>query len=98
MRKINRRSRVTLVALCALVTFDANAQSSLVDYKEGKVDLGMGIEQNKLLSTAATETISGEELQKTSAISLNRSIMHCSSCDIPPSILLSLTCISPRFL
>ena len=70
MRKINRISRVTLVALCALVTFDANAQSSLVDYKEGKVDLGMGIEQNKLLSTAATETISGEELQKTAAISL----------------------------
>ncbi len=59
-----------MAALSALMVFHANAQSTLVDYKEGKVDLGIGIEQKKLMSTAATETISGEELQKTAAISL----------------------------
>ena len=52
------------------ITTDGMAQSSLTDYANGTVDLGMGIRQSQKLSTAATQTISGEELQKTAAISL----------------------------
>ena len=50
------------------------SQSSLVDYKNGKVDLGLGIEQSQLLTTAAVQVISGEELQKTAAISLKEAL------------------------
>lgn len=63
-------SKYSLAAICTAVAWNMNAQSTLVDYKEGKVDLGMGVERNQLLSTAATETITNAELQKTSAISL----------------------------
>lgn len=46
------------------------AQSSLVDYQNGKVDLGVGVVQSQKLSTVASQTISGEELQKTAAFTL----------------------------
>ena len=52
------------------VTTGTRAQSTLVNYESGTVDLGMGITQSQKLSTAATQTISGEELQKTAAITL----------------------------
>ncbi len=68
--KNNKISKIGLAALCVIAALDVDAQSSLVDYKNGKVDLGMGIEQGQLLSTAATQTISGDELRKTAAISL----------------------------
>ena len=70
MKRHHKILKLSLAAVCATVTLNMNAQSSLVDYKNGKVDLGMGIEQSQLLSTAATQTISGEELEKTAAISL----------------------------
>ena len=62
----------TMIAAASLlaITTDGMAQSSLTDYANGTVDLGMGIRQSQKLSTAATQTISGEELQKTAAISL----------------------------
>jgi TonB-linked SusC/RagA family outer membrane protein len=55
----------------AIVTasLNANAQSTLTDYNR-QIDLGMGVTQSQLLSTAASQTISGDELQKTAAISL----------------------------
>ena len=59
-----------MAALFAAATCSVNAQSTLTDYENGKVDLGMGVERSLLMSTAATETISGEELQKTAAVSL----------------------------
>lgn len=62
--------RWSLAAICVAAAMNVGAQSSLTDYENGKVDLGMGVVQSKLLSTAATQTISGEELQKTAAISL----------------------------
>lgn len=62
--------KMSLTALCAAATLNINAQSTLTDYKKGKVDLGMGVERDLLMSTAATETISKEELQKTAAVSL----------------------------
>lgn len=63
-------TKISLAALFAAAACGVSAQSTLTDYENGKVDLGMGIERSLLMSTAATETISGEELQKTAAVSL----------------------------
>ncbi len=62
--------KLSLAALCAAATCGISAQSTLTDYENGKVDLGMGVERSLLMSTASTETVSGEELQKTAAVSL----------------------------
>ena len=48
----------------------AQAQVQLPDLNEQEVDLGFGIRHSELLSTASTMTITSEELQQTSAISL----------------------------
>lgn len=74
MKEYHRILKWGLGAICVTTALNVNAQSSLIDYKDGKVDLGMGIEQSQMLSTAATQTISGEELQKTSAISLKEAL------------------------
>ena len=47
-----------------------NAQVMLSDKESQKVDLGYGVEQTEFLTTAATTTITAEELRRTSAISL----------------------------
>ena len=64
------RIKISMAALLTAAACGVNAQSTLTDYGNGKVDLGMGVERSLLMSTAATETISGEELQKTAAVSL----------------------------
>ena len=48
----------------------ASAQVTLSDKESQKVDLGYGVEQSEFLTTAATTTITAEELRRTSAISL----------------------------
>ena len=48
----------------------ADAQSDLGDKKSQKIDLGYGVESSEFLTTAATYTITAEELSRTSAISL----------------------------
>ncbi len=48
----------------------ASAQTTLADKQSRKVDLGYGVESSEFLSTAAATTITAEELQRTSAISL----------------------------
>ena len=58
-----------LLGFCAAVT-TANAQVTLPDKKAQMVDLGYGVEQSEFLTTAATYTITAEELRRTSAISL----------------------------
>ena len=58
-----------LLGLCA-VPVTANAQAQLSDKKSQKVDLGYGVESSEFLTTAATYTITAEELSHTSAISL----------------------------
>lgn len=70
MKKYYINSKIWLTAVCAVIANNINAQSSLIDYKDGKVDLGMNIEQSQLFTTASTETIYAEELEKTAAISL----------------------------
>lgn len=59
----------SLLGFCA-VPVTANAQMQLNDKKSQKVDLGYGVESTEFLTTAATYTITAEELSRTSAISL----------------------------
>lgn len=66
---ISHLKRMGLLVSFATV-MSVNAQVTLNDKISQKVDLGLGVEQSKFLSTAAVTTISGEELQQTSAISL----------------------------
>ena len=59
----------SLLGFCA-VPVATNAQVVLGDKKSQKVDLGYGVESSEFLTTAATYTITAEELSRTSAISL----------------------------
>ena len=59
----------SLLGFCA-VPVATNAQVQLSDMKSQKVDLGYGVENSEFLTTAATYTITAEELSRTSAISL----------------------------
>ena len=59
----------TLAGLC-VAPMALNAQVTLSDKAKQKVDLGYGVEQSELLTTAAVTTITAEELRRTSAISL----------------------------
>ena len=60
---------ISLLGFCA-AEFAAQAQIALPDRKAQTVDLGYGVEQSEFLTTAATYTITAEELRRTSAISL----------------------------
>ena len=60
---------ISLLGICA-AEFAAQAQIALPDKKAQTVDLGYGVEQSEFLTTAATYTITAEELSHTSAISL----------------------------
>ena len=59
----------SLLGFCA-APFAVNAQVELPDKKVQTVDLGYGVVQSEFLTTAATYTITAEELRRTSAISL----------------------------
>ena len=60
----------TLVALGIAIVPHILAQDTLIDYETGTVDLGLGVKQSQLLTTASTYTVSGEELKKTAALTL----------------------------
>ena len=59
----------SLLGFCA-ASVTANAQVQLSDKESQMVDLGYGVEVSEFLTTAATYTITAEELSRTSAISL----------------------------
>ncbi len=59
----------SLLGFC-LAPMTADAQVQLSDKKSQTVDLGYGVETSEFLTTAATYTITAEELGRTSAISL----------------------------
>ena len=59
----------TLVGLCG-GQMAVSAQVTLSDKASQKIDLGYGVEQSELFTTAAATTITAEELRRTSAISL----------------------------
>lgn len=63
---------LTLVAAVSSIT--ANAQVKLNDKNAEAYDLGYGAETGKYLSTASATTITGEELQQTSATSLAQAL------------------------
>ena len=67
--KIKNIFRYTLMGLC-VAPVAVSAQVTLSDKASQKVDLGFGVEQTELLTTAAATTITAEELRRTSAISL----------------------------
>ena len=67
--KLRNKLIFSLLGFCA-VAVTANAQVLLGDKESQKVDLGYGVESTELLTTAATYTITAEELSRTSAISL----------------------------
>ena len=60
----------TLVALGIAIVPHILAQDTLIDYETGTVDLGLGVKQSQLLTTASTYIVSGEELKKTAALTL----------------------------
>lgn len=67
--KVRNIFKYTFAVLCG-VPVAVSAQVALSDKASQKVDLGYGVEQTEFLTTAATTTITAEELRRTSAISL----------------------------
>lgn len=63
-----------LVLAIATATLTANAQVTLNDKNANAYDLGYGVEVSDFYSTAAVTTISGEELQQTSATNLAQAL------------------------
>ena len=61
---------ILLFSLLGFCAAPVAAQVNLPDKKAQTVDLGYGVEQSEYLTTAATYTITAEELRRTSAISL----------------------------
>ena len=59
----------SLIGFC-VIPVTANAQVQLSDLQSQTVDLGYGVESTEFLTTAATYTITAEELSRTAAISL----------------------------
>jgi TonB-linked SusC/RagA family outer membrane protein len=67
--KLRNKLIYSLLGFCAAAVA-ANAQVTLSDKQSQKLDLGYGVETTEYLTTAATYTITAEELSRTSAISL----------------------------
>lgn len=74
IKKCSRKGLRSLGVMLLLSTAPASAQSTLIDYDSTRVDLGFGVVQQKLLSTVAMSTISGDELRKTSAYNLREAL------------------------
>ena len=69
---MNMKKMLFLAALAATMT--VNAQVTLNDKNAVAYDLGYGVEISDFFSTAAVTTISGEELQQTSATNLAQAL------------------------
>lgn len=63
-----------LMLATAAATLTASAQVKLNDKNANAYDLGYGVEVSDFLNTAASTTISGEELQQTSATNLAQAL------------------------
>lgn len=63
-----------LMLATAVVSLTANAQVKLDDKNANAYDLGYGVEISNFLSTASATTITGEELQQTSATNLAQAL------------------------
>ena len=67
---ITKINKLIFSATLCVAPMAVSAQVTLSDKASQKVDLGYGVEQSELLTTAAATTITAEELRRTSAISL----------------------------
>ena len=74
MNRKHKTLKWGIALVSSMLTLNLSAQSSLIDYQSDKVDLGMGVEQSQMLTTASVEVVSGDELQKTAAISLKEAL------------------------
>ena len=63
-----------LMLATTVVSLTANAQVKLSDKNANAYDLGYGVEISNFLSTASATTITGEELQQTSATNLAQAL------------------------
>lgn len=63
-----------LLLAASLASLSAGAQVTLNDKNAGAYDLGYGVEISDFFTTAAVTTISGEELQQTSATNLAQAL------------------------
>lgn len=63
-----------LMLATAVVSLTANAQVKLDDKNANAYDMGYGVEISNFLSTASATTITGEELQQTSATNLAQAL------------------------
>ena len=63
-----------LMLATAVASLTANAQVKLNDKNANAYDLGYGVEISNFLSTASATTITGEELQQTSATNLAQAL------------------------
>lgn len=66
-------NRMLMLAI-AVASLTANAQVKLDDKNANAYDLGYGVETSSFLSTASSTTITGEELQQTSATNLAQAL------------------------
>ena len=73
MNRKHKTLKWGIALVSSMLTLNLSAQSSLIDYQSDKVDLGMGVEQSQMLTTASVEVVSGDELQKT-AVQAERSV------------------------
>ena len=64
MNRKHKTLKWGIALVSSMLTLNLSAQSSLIDYQSDKVDLGMGVEQSQMLTTASVEVVSGDELQK----------------------------------
>ena len=76
-----------MIATAGLLAITARgmAQSSLTDYANGTVDMGMGITQSQKLSTAATQTISGEQGRRSIILTCFFDSQYLVSCVLVPT-------------
>ena len=71
-----------LMLATAVVSLTANAQVKLDDKNANAYDLGYGVEISNFLSTASATTITGEELQQTSATNLAQPLYSSAASDV----------------
>ena len=59
MNRKHKTLKWGIALVSSMLTLNLSAQSSLIDYQSDKVDLGMGVEQSQMLTTASVEVVSG---------------------------------------
>ena len=64
MNRKHKTLKWGIALVSSVLTLNLSAQSSLIDYQSDKVDLGMGVEQSQMLTTASVEAVSAMSCKK----------------------------------